>query len=396
MANIVIGKCSKAVNFMPDKWGAIGGDNEAPTLFLSLAKQNPQNTYYMISRSNFSKMPEEFKREYPNIIDVWEEYDKPIKQADDAYAHPYKWMTEHNVHIDTGVFYSGPAGTASIPNVIKHPDGTYYTALVCFKNYAAPIHDFCNRSGIKYLHLLVDPRYFPYRCADLFNRPAKILSQFEGSATYRHIISYENLTMVPHRENITYNEIEKVFLIGRQKLDFSKLEKTTKMLIVLNEGKNRAPSRGPDLKKYVLDNFPDVKVYGDWSEDWVKRYPENFQGPKKFIELEPVLKSVKYTFIIPINRGWVTAKIWEMLHYGIIPFMHPWYDEQKHIPVPDFIRVKNPEDLKEKIALLEANPSMYKSLLNDLQKLLLDSYYDGSRVNNIITDAFKEIGVKNV
>lgn len=392
MANIVIGKCGKVIEFRPDMWGAIGGDNEAPTLFLSLAKLNPQNTYYMISRSNFARMPDDFKKQYPNIVDVWAEYDRP-KDFDYMCYYPYEWITKHNIHIDTGIFYSGPTSGTSIPHLRKHPDGSFYTPLQCFNRYCAPIHDFCNRSGIKYIHLLVDPRYFPYKSSDLYNRPTKILSQFEGTDKFKHIISYENLKEIPCTEHITYNGIEKVFFIGREKLDFSSLEKSTKMLIVLNEGKNGAPSRGPELKRFVLNHFPDVKVYGDWTDEWMKKYPDNFQGPKKFSELEPILKTVKYTFIIPINKGWVTSKFWEMLHYGIIPFLHPWYDGQKHLPVPKFLRVNTPQELEQRIEYLEVNPDIYKKLLNHLQGLLLDSYYDGTYINDVINKSLDEIGV---
>jgi len=397
MANIAIGKMGKTLEFKPEKWGAIGGDNEAPTLFLKLAELNPQNTYYVIGCSNFSKMPDDFQKKYSNIVDPWKDWDSKNKDWVARTQFPYKWCVEHNVVMDGGVFYNGPVSYTSIPECRFYPDGkTYYTPLTIFKRFNAPIHDFCNRSKLKYLSLCVDPRYFPYKSADLFVRPAKILSQYNATTImeYGCIESYENVMKhTPVKEVITYDEIEKVFFMGREKYDFSKLDKTTKMLIVLNEGKNGVKSRGPKLENYVLRNFKDVEVYGDWSKEWVDKYPDNFKGPKKFIELEPMLKSVKYTFIIPIAPGWVTSKFWEMLHFGIVPFLHPDYDAQHHLPTPKILRVSSPKELKDRIELLESHPDAYQKLLTHLNGLLLDSYYDGTYMNEVINRNLKEIGV---
>ena len=107
--------------------------------------------------------------------------------------------------------------------------------------------------------------------------------------------------------------------------------------------------------------------------------------------LSNYLKDVKYTFIIPIQKGWVTAKFWEMINYGIIPFMHPYYDQQKHIPCPDFLRVNSPEELLEKINYLEDNPEEYKKLLNELSLMLKDEYYDGTFINNLIIDGINKL-----
>ena len=78
-----------------------------------------------------------------------------------------------------------------------------------------------------------------------------------------------------------------------------------------------------------------------------------------------------------------------MAHYGIIPFLHPTYDEQDNLKVPDFIRVKDSEDLFNKIKFLEEKPKAYKELRDLLDNLRKDEYYDGSYLNNKIMEELK-------
>ena len=83
-----------------------------------------------------------------------------------------------------------------------------------------------------------------------------------------------------------------------------------------------------------------------------------------------------------------------MLHFGIVPFLHPDYDAQHHLPTPKILRVSNPKELKERIDLLESHPEAYQKLMAHLNGLLLDSYYDGTYMNDIINKNLEEIGVK--
>jgi hypothetical protein len=193
--------------------------------------------------------------------------------------------------------------------------------------------------------------------------------------------------------------METIFLIGKDKQpkpkenldaffndDVEDITKTTKFMIVCNEGR---PSRYPILKDYILDHIEDVQIYGKW-DPRVIGDDSRFMGPKKFNELQSMLQHVKYTFCIPIKRGWATAKFWEMLNYDIIPFVHPSYDSQGNIGFPDILRVKNSKDLFDKINHLENDSGAYVSLLSDLKKLIRPEYYSGDYLNNLIMNSFKE------
>lgn len=384
--NIAIGKFGRSINFKESNWSAVGGDNEPPTLFLKLAELNSNNTYYLIGKSNFRKMDNDFKNKYKNIIDLWEFYDK---EKDDNITFLYDYISKNNIKIDCGILFAGPTSAACMNNVLKNKKGEYCKPLNCFLNYAGPIVDYLNKSQIKYISLVPDPRYNPIPARELYNRPVYNLSQYDEENISIHIKSYDDLDFIEENEKTTYNDIEKMFFIGKNKLNFNNLNKNIKMMIVLNEGGNGGLKRGPILKEYILNNFNDIEIYGKWADKWYE--DKRFKGPKKFIELQNLLPNVKYTFIIPIQKGWVTAKFWEMINYGIIPFMHPYYDEQNHINCPDFIRVKSPEELLEKINYLENNEFDYKKLLKSLQDLLKDEYYNGEYINNLLNEKIKEM-----
>ena len=167
-------------------------------------------------------------------------------------------------------------------------------------------------------------------------------------------------------------------------------------MVVLNEGNNGVKSRYSELKKYVLDYMDDVEIYGKWDESTIGN-DSRFKGSKKFIDLQTILPSVKYTFIIPIKPGWVTSKWIEMLCNGVIPFFHPDYDTQGHCNVPSALRVKTPEELHKKIELLEERPETYKKLLEKCMELLTEDDFSGRTISNTIMSnviAVNKLGIE--
>ena len=83
--NIVIGKFGKSINFEPLQWGMIGGDSESAIFAQSIAHLYPDDTFYLVSRNNFSKLPIETQikiNKNNNLIDCWKNYDKSIDNQD--------------------------------------------------------------------------------------------------------------------------------------------------------------------------------------------------------------------------------------------------------------------------------------------------------------------------
>jgi hypothetical protein len=80
-----------------------------------------------------------------------------------------------------------------------------------------------------------------------------------------------------------------------------------------------------------------------------------------------------------------------MIHAGVVPFLHPTYDEQKHLPIPDFLRPKTPAEFKERMDRLLNNEEEYLSVVKGLRKLVCKpELYDGTFLNNKIMTAIDE------
>lgn len=427
--NIVIGKIGKSILFDRNKWGAIGGDNEAPIFYEMLAHNNPNDNFYIIGRSDFSSIKSSLKNRINknnNIFDVFEndlEYKKNNYERNKEfykgkytdgdlvqYTNAYQLveMMENHIipslpKIDCGIIFSGPDATTNLPGVVKAKDKTQIAnPLISLIGYVGPIYTFLNKTKIPYAIICTDPRYFPGRGNDLLN-PAKVcLSQFTKEVVHTSYTDLKNSDVrVKTKIPMKYSGVETIFLLDKQKgfddtpisldsffeeHDDSK-DKNIKFMIVLNEGR---PSRYNMLKEFILDHVKDVDIYGKWAHPDALKDPR-FKGPRKFNDLQQMLPKVKYTFIIPIKKGWVTAKFWEMAHYGIIPFMHPTYDEQNNLQAPAFLKVKNAEELYKRIEFLEKNPDKYDMLRRQLDKMLKEEYYSGKYLNDLTMNTLKEI-----
>ena len=441
---IGIGKLGKSVQFDSGTWGAIGGDNEAPIMFENMITKNPEHKFMFLGVSDFDRLPikdQERINVHNNIINPWDNYSEwcstvyqPALKRGDYDGKPgmdpgidkmhadgsrYNGMDRmhyleqfiipkmnSDYHIDCALLMAGPMATTNIrgrARLLKEYD-TFSKPLKMTARYVGPIAHYLNLKQTPWAMILNDPRLYPGRLRDLFNPPKKILSQYDHTCDHVCAGGYDDPVYKSNLVKATYSKVETTFLIGKKRgevlepkkntleafFDDSTIEegvKDIKFMIVCNEGR---PSRYPDLKKYILDNVEDVDIYGQWNKATIGD-DKRFKGPKMFDELQVMLPRVKYTFCIPIKKGWVTAKFWEMAHYGIIPFLHPTYDEQKHLNIPDFLRVKDSKDLFEKIKFLEETPKAYDELREVLDDVLRDSFYDGTYMNNLLMDTANEI-----
>lgn len=373
------GKIGKSVIFDRSKWGPIGGDNEAPTMIRKLAELNPNDTFIIIGRNDLIRAREKYSLP-ENLFDVYEDASK-----EDRKDLNYICTRLKDIKIDGCFLLTGPTANCNIPekswkrNDLKKGKKEYAKSLETFVNYVAPIYQYLNESNIPWIMIANDPRYIS-QGNDLMNPPRLILSQYDEKILMQTFDNWEDQNYIKNEVSSVYAGMEKIFLID-QNPRIS--EKTVKFMVVLNEGNNGVKSRYPELKKYVLDYIDDVEIYGKWDDATIGN-DTRFKGPKKFEDLQSILPSVKYTFIIPIKPGWVTAKWVEMISNGIIPFFHPDYDSQGHCNVPLALRVKNPEDLHKKIELLEAHPDTYKKLLEKCMSIITEDDISGKAISNTI------------
>lgn len=375
----LVGKIGKSVKFNENSWGSIGGDCEAPLLLKKIAELNPNDKFIIIGKNDLNKN----KNKVPNnLISAWDEYDKN--------KHDYTYLVERlkNVKIDGCFLISGPAANCNIPqksfkrNELKRGIKEFGNSLYVFQNYVAPIYHYLNETNVPWIMISNDPRYIS-QGNDLMNLPKLILSQYNEDILMQQFDNWEDQNYIKRKIKSIYAGVEKIFLLDYNKRGINEFDKNIKFFIVLNEGKNGVKSRYDELKRYVLNYIDDVEIYGDWCKE-IKLNDNRFKGSMNYHDLQKTLDKVKYSFIISIKEGWATMKIWELISHGVIPFLHPNYDSQYNIDVPEFLRVKSPSELHKKIEYLENNPEAYKLVFEACQDLITEDDISGKKLNETI------------
>lgn len=395
--NIFIGKVGKAVFFDENRWMGLGGDVEFPTFVYTLAKNNPDDIFYLAARSDYSQIGHH-KFMLPNIFDVWECFDK---SSDEIKS--YIWEILKDVKMDFGYVFGGPVGRANVPGYTpKASDGEWTKPLGMLINYSAPIMFYVNASNVPYFWIATDSRFFPQKCVDFINLPQFAYGQYTFTGTWRHMKALEPISdrsiILTSMVSSEYARVETMFLNSVVKPTFDEYmnERSIPFDIILNFGGNGALERYDIIYSWVLDfpEFADTKVYGKWPSELVSG-DEHFPGTIPYTELPNYLSEVKYTFIVPIQRGWSTMKFWEMIHFGIVPFLHPWYDEQQNIKeIPEILRVRTPLEMVERVKLLDSDEKLYRSVKKQLYDLLDDKYYNGQWLQKILKHS--KLYIKNL
>ena len=402
-------KLGKAIKFNENSWGAIGGDCEPKQLINSIAKRNPNIEYWLLSPNDLGRVR---AKEKPAVQSL---FGDPVKAESAAEVNIHEFHSkmenrksaEETVELIKGLdldfifFYTGPSSTVNIPNYINKKDGNgQVKSLDFFKYYAAPIIQAMNEleKKVPIVGLLVDNRYV-LACKDwgINNRPTYFLAQNNFTKEEQYFYQPPLRDVKTITSTYEYSGIETVFLLDKKRYDTDELfemKKTDSFMMLQNQGKGTGGmDRWDPVRDYIVENGIKTDVYGKWDDELKEKYPDWFKGEKRIESMTDELLNTKYTFCVPIKEGMVTSKYAEMLHYGIIPFLHPSYDTEFNVfPDGHFIRCKTPADLKKKVEFLNANPDHYKKLFYNLQeKYLKDSYYTGEHVDNKIWEAYNKI-----
>lgn len=391
--NILVSKTeSCSFSSCPDRLKSYGGYDVAALTFLTLARSYPQHNFYFIGSNDISLL----KDKPNNLIDI----ETPIKLAckDNRskdkydvvidYCGQYKfdfmicWYCRGTPIVDYNYGYLSNKGT---PRIIRECEKIVSRILAPAKVYNIPVY-----------YIMDDVAEFSKIPCDM-PAPAKVWSQCDGEITYRH---YTNISDITHLTTpVKYKPIEKLWLMGKQKIDWRNYNKASNFIITCNSTNDGSLDRLNYIEKWVLDNFKDVTVYGRWNspKNLVnvinKRNIANRFEQKSMCDMEDLMFNTKYTLVIPLSKRYpdfVTQKMFSMLYYGIIPF---WckndYDcsNTKYNMFPDYIKVESPDELLYKINELNNDDNKYRSLLNDLYSLLDNRYFD----NRIVHGIFDEI-----
>ena len=401
---IAIGKIGKSIKFGPEEKGTgkkamTAGSIDARIIFQTLIKFNPQDTFYLIGRSNFSRLKPEVRKKvdpHGNVVDVWAKFKDWFDNQDDKDEVTESWRyMEHVIKteekFDIGIFIAGGVLEYAVQGKTLK-DGKPIKTLMAAAKYAGPIHHFINETKIPYMVLSLDPRCYPKPAKDILIPPKRILQLINETVEVEHRVSYESNEMIIDKVPAVYSGIETLYVVEDEEpaaldnfFDEPEYERDINMVLWLNEGK---PSRYNDLKNFILDSVEDVQVYGVWNEKALKD-PRIEQVAMS--ELSWQFPRTKYTFCIPIAPGWATGKFWEMIKHGIIPFMHPEYDEQKNIGFPEELRVKDSNDLLEKINLYNDDEVLYNRLHKQLKDMITPDKKSGKYMNDIIMKNAEEV-----
>tara|TARA_R100000805_G_C3607971_1_gene108442 strand:+ start:103 stop:1398 length:1296 start_codon:yes stop_codon:yes gene_type:complete len=383
---IGIGKMGKSMLFSQSKWGLIGGDAAPSILYTSLASINPNITFYIVGRSDFSKLTNEEKsRLFPNnnVIDCWSEAD--MKNAHSKFHAPLEYVNKHNIKLDAFVMMSGMCSSVNMNDMIwsvKNP-GKYSKTLYQFHHYAGPIIHFLNMTQVPMFTISEDPRHIRLNAKDLFNREKFCLSQENSVQKVKHIVNYDDQSTVEYDIPVKYGQTEKIFLIGETKRNTLELKKDIPITMFMNSHTMKSKeTRKPFIDEYIHSNFPDSKVYGKWPKELLES-DNRYEAIRMGDIMDEVLRT-KYTLVVSIKPGFVTCKPWEMINFGIIPFLHPTYDTNNLLGFPEWLHVKDANDFKNKVEFLENNPDKYMKLRELLQDMLEPEFYDGTYMNNLI------------
>jgi hypothetical protein len=383
---VAFAKLGKAIKFKDHAFTANGGDNEPGCLLMALANNNPGVDFWVVGKSDMRTMsPEEIRAMFPwgNVHDPWRSWYKTQREtpvgSPEYKSYILDYFEREGVKIDHAVVMMGAAPIVTIPGTMKKTDPkTPASVMVMAFHYCTPITYWLNASGLPWMEVINDPRYTSRQPRDLYNHPRHSLAQYDYHYISNHLKSEEDQSLVETRIEPRYAGVETLFCVGRKKPTDNET-RAHDFMVVLNEGR---PSRFTKIREWVLGSFPEASIYGKWVAPEATSDPR-FKGSLHIDELQRVLQDVKSTLAIPIAKGWVTSKYVEMIHAGVVPFLHPTYDEQRHVKIPEMLRVKTPRELKDRVELLARRDPERRALVEIMRKdVLLDSYYDGTFISD--------------
>lgn len=411
--NIVIGRTGLTIKFKGIKIGTQTACDTDMMVYSMLSQMNPDFNFYFIGPTDLHKLTEEEYNEifpYHNVFSAWT---NDIRKSKD-FNKIIKYFEDNNIKIDFALINTGGSSQACIPDFYPKKDGSKRSLLLSQLYYMAPYVYTLNKLGCPVYCMADDARNVLLNFRDLYNRERKVFTQANYKLkTITHITSETDFTLKTDLIDCIYAHIERIDLIGmpdnwKDRIDINRKLKSNKEnhLLVISHG-NGCKKINSNLtiknlrfqgyKEYIIDNFKDTiynksKIYGKWTEDIYEQYPNNFED-KPMIELNDILKDARYSLVYSQIPNFVTVKPWEMIANGIIPFIHPDYDPEHILELPEYVYLKNPDDLKNKIIELDNDDKLYLNILNKCLDCITKEDRDGTYINNfIMTNIANDLG----
>ena len=411
--NIVIGRTGLTIKFKGIKIGSQTACDTDMMVYSMLSQMNPDFNFYFIGPTDLYKLTEEEYNEifpYHNVFSAWT---NDLRKSKD-FSKIIKYFEDNNIKIDFALINTGGSSQACVPDFYPKKDGSKRSLLLSQLYYMAPYVYTLNKLGCPVYCMADDARNVLLNFRDLYNRERKVFTQANYKLkTITHITSETDFTLKTDLIDCIYAHIERIDLIGmpdnwKDRIDINRKLKSNKEnhLLVISHG-NGCKKINSNLtiknlrfqgyKEYIIDNFKDTiynksKIYGKWTDDIYEQYPNNFED-KPMIELNDILKDARYSLVYSQITNFVTVKPWEMIANGIIPFIHPDYDPEHILELPEYVYLKNPDDLKNKIIELDNDDKLYLNILNKCLDCITKEDRDGTYINNfIMTNIANDLG----
>ena len=410
------GKFARSWNLGVGEASTVGGDIDVARLLMRMALRRSQDEIFLVGRCQGGD-PRQYG--YPaNVVSPWHSlgWSLPAVSADDVERDPGKYYLArdkfreltHNLHLDALVLWIGQVANSNSPIPPSGEDWGPQTKLtspqVMSVNYTLYLVDLCNRTGIEPILLCPDPRNY-WKPREL-TRPLTraVLAQYVQNRGTRHE-QYEQWGM-PWQEGharggsqilapvrYDYAGVELAALDDPENIEFhDSHEREHAFGLVTNENANAVPedtSRLHQIRKYVLARWPYAPIHGTWTETSTKAMGRIDIAPIPYTSVYDKLRSFRATMTFPASgSGWATAKPWEAFAVGTPIFFHPRYDDQGWIiprmgpewrELRDFLLVYNQRQLWERVARLEIDGELFRSIVTQQRARLMQAYknWDG-------------------
>lgn len=420
--NIAIGKFGRSMYFDESSWSIYAGDDSPKIVYLELARKHPNDTFYILGASDFTKWKERntgfFAEEAvpENIVDVWNsakaeigaKYNFGKKGYTEEMMYkiegkePWRMLDEyvetHGLKFDLGIFMQGPDARVSVMGEgipCKNKKGSFSQCLMMAALYNGPMRHLINKLKFPWYNIIEDPRYVPIQDVDVIHHEEFNLSQCNAEYQQSCMDSYTQDPDTYEKKPfiLKYYKTERWFLRNLKKVDFTNpkaikvgkktYEKNIPFILTLNGGYDRLEF----LENWVLNKLPNCKVYGKWDDAAQEKHPDTFIK-KGIVEIQDKMWQSMFTFVpsfMKSRKNFVTQKVWKMMYYGIIPFWDKnTYDtDNLFSDLPDFFKVENPDEMWKRIRFLMENPDEYKKCLKIMYDLLEDKYFNGDFIDEV-------------
>ena len=340
---IAYAKLGRSVLLDPEKWGAVGGDNEPVALLRTLAERNPDVEWVIAGRHSGPTAKDGKPIDLPPNVTVPE-----LPPEGDRF----EFIRNLYADVDGAVIWLGQHGTSNNPIPKDKNPAETTSPQEMFRNYSGAIIRGLNDQDRRFepTWLCADPRNY-LKARDLKWYPTlPVLGQFDWHRIQRHY-RWED-PRPPHNWELEgYSEQDGNSWKTKHFYRYSGLELTgvptweasletppwserSHFGVIMNEARDYvspAKARAPIARAWVNPLDP-AFFHGKWTEKGQGIIQRTDVEPIHYTEFPEVMASARTTLTTPSSgSGWATAKPWECFALGTICFFHPHYDTQGHI-----------------------------------------------------------------